>query len=175
MKILSQVATCFAFVIIPQLVTAQVIDINGQTYKTVVIGSQTWMAENLNVDKFRNGDPIPEAKTDAEWKLAGDKKQPAWCYYNNDPSNAQKYGKLYNWYAATDPRGIAPDGFKVPSPDDFQLLIESRSDNPNSGVFNSKTGWYRCVKDGYEENCNDCSDWSYRQRKKMSVKNARTS
>ena len=61
--------------------------IEGQTYKTVKIGNQTWMAENLNVSTFRNGDPIPQAKTNKEWELAGKNKQPAWCYYDNDPKN----------------------------------------------------------------------------------------
>lgn len=62
----------------------------------VTIGNQVWMAENLNVDKFRNGDPIPEAKSNEEWEAAGVNKQPAWCYYDNDSANGAKYGKLYN-------------------------------------------------------------------------------
>jgi uncharacterized protein (TIGR02145 family) len=69
---------------------------DGKTYKTVVIGTQTWMAENLNVSTFRNGDPIPEAKSNEEWIAAGENKQPAWCYYNNDADNGRIYGKLYN-------------------------------------------------------------------------------
>jgi uncharacterized protein (TIGR02145 family) len=64
---------------------------DGQTYKTVVIGSQTWMAENLNVSTFRNGEVIPEAKTAEEWKRAGENKQPAWCYY--------KKKRCYLWKA----------------------------------------------------------------------------
>jgi uncharacterized protein (TIGR02145 family) len=65
--------------------------------QTVTIGNQVWTTKNLNVDKFRNGDPILEVKTDEEWLKAGENKQPAWCYYNNDPANGEKYGKLYNW------------------------------------------------------------------------------
>lgn len=80
----------------------------------VTIGTQVWMTKNLNVDKFRNGDSIPQAKTAEEWKKAGNKGQPAWCYYDNDPANGEKYGKLYNWYAVTDPRGLAPEGFHIP-------------------------------------------------------------
>ena len=80
-----------------------VTDIDGNTYKTVTIGEQTWMAENLNVSKFRNGDEIPEAKTNEEWIKAGNEGKPAWCYYENIPANGEKYGKLYNWYAVTDP------------------------------------------------------------------------
>ena len=65
---------------------------NSSTIKSVKIGTQTWMTENLNVDRFRNGDLIPEAKTSEEWLHAGKNKQPAWCYYNNEISNGVKYG-----------------------------------------------------------------------------------
>lgn len=92
-------------------------------YKTVKIGGQIWMAENLSVDKFRNGDTIPYAETGEAWKAAGENKQPAWCYYDNDPANGSKYGRLYNWYAVNDPRGLAPAGWKIPSDDD---LVELR-------------------------------------------------
>ena len=90
----------------------------------IAIGDQIWMTENLNVDKFRNGDPIPEAKSDDEWKLAGDRQQPAWCNYDNDPKNGEVMGKLYNWYAVNDPRGLAPAGWRVPNTDDWDILRE---------------------------------------------------
>jgi uncharacterized protein (TIGR02145 family) len=97
---------------------------DGNVYKTVKIGKQVWMTENLNVDKFQNGDLIPEAKTDEEWEKAGENKQPAWCYYNNNPDNGDRYGKLYNWYAVNDPRGLAPKGWKVPSDEDWSRLTD---------------------------------------------------
>lgn len=106
---------------------------DGKVYKTVVIGTQTWMAENLNVSTFRNGDPIPEAKTFDEWILAGRNGTPAWCYYNNDPKNGENYGKLYNWHAVHDPRGLASDGWKVPESDDFDLLISNYGGKENAG------------------------------------------
>ena len=81
----------------------------------VEIGNQVWMSKNLDVDKFRNGDLVPQAKTKEEWEKAGKNKQPAWCYYDNDSTNNEKYGKLYNWYAVNDPRGLAPEGWHVPS------------------------------------------------------------
>jgi uncharacterized protein (TIGR02145 family) len=90
----------------------------------VTIGSQVWMSENLNVDKFRNGDPIPEAKTDEEWEKAGENRQPAWCYYNNNPDNGDRYGKLYNWFAVNDPRGLTPEGWKIPSDEDWTRLTD---------------------------------------------------
>jgi uncharacterized protein (TIGR02145 family) len=80
------------------------------------------MSENLNVDKFRNGDPIPHAKTDEEWEKAGENGEPAWCYYNNNPDNGDRYGKLYNWYAVNDPRGLAPEGWKIPLNEDWTTL-----------------------------------------------------
>ncbi len=91
---------------------------------SINIGSQVWTNENLNVDHFRNGDIIPEAKTAEEWINAAKNKQSAWCYYDNDPSNSQKYGKLYNWYAVNDTRGLAPYGWHVPSNQDWIVLVK---------------------------------------------------
>ena len=71
-------------------------DIDGAVYKTVTIGEQVWLAENLNTAHYRNGDLIPEIKTTAEWEDCYKKWKGAWCYYNNDPANGKKYGKLYN-------------------------------------------------------------------------------
>ncbi len=99
--------------------------------KSVVIGAQEWMVENLNVDKFRNGDPIPEAKSNEEWIKANQEKQPAWCYYENAPMYGQKYGKLYNWYAVNDPRGLAPEGWRIPSREDFEALRKFAGNDGN--------------------------------------------
>lgn len=96
----------------------------GVASKEVTIGKQVWMTQNLNVDKFRNGDPIPEAKTDEEWSKAGENGEPAWCYYNNNPDNGDRYGKLYNWYAVNDPRGLAPEGWKIPSDEEWSRLVD---------------------------------------------------
>ena len=90
--------------------------------KTATIGTQVWMAENLTVTKFRNGDPIPEARTAEEWLRAGNNKQPAFCYVNNDPNTVSQYGVLYNWYAVNDRRGLAPEGWRIPAHTDvFEL------------------------------------------------------
>lgn len=112
--------------------------------QTVTIGTQVWMTKNLDVSKFRNGDPIPEVKTDEEWENAGKSKQPAWCYYNNDPKNGEKYGKLYNWYAVSDPRGLAPNGYHIPSTIEWKILTKYLSAEPNAGdKMKSKRGWVR--------------------------------
>ena len=110
--------------------------------QTVKIGNETWMSKNLNVDKFRNGDVIPEAKTAEEWEKAGEYKQPIWCYYNNDPANGEKYGKLYNWYAVNDPRGLAPKGWHVPSDAEWTQLTDYLGGENAAGTkMKSTSGW----------------------------------
>lgn len=81
--------------------------------KEVKIGTQIWMTKNLDVDRYRNGDPIRHAQTDAEWQDAYSKQEGAWCYCDNDPANGEIYGKLYNGYAVNDPRGLAPEGWHI--------------------------------------------------------------
>jgi uncharacterized protein (TIGR02145 family) len=110
--------------------------------KTVKISNQVWMSKNLDENKFRNGDLIPEAKTDAEWQKAGENKQPAWCYYNNKAANGTRYGKLYNWYAVTDPRGLAPMGWHIPSDAEWTTLTDYLGGEAVAGPkIKSKSGW----------------------------------
>jgi uncharacterized protein (TIGR02145 family) len=90
---------------------------------SVTIGEQTWMTQNLNVAHFRNGDEIFHARTAAEWAEAGEKKQPAWCHFQNDTNNGIDLGRLYNWYAVVDPRGLAPDGWHIPKHSEWEELI----------------------------------------------------
>ena len=85
---------------------------DGDNMETVRIGTQEWTVKNLDVSTYRNGDVIPEVKDPQKWDNL---KTGAWCYYNNDPENGKIYGKLYNWYAVNDPRGLAPKGFHIPS------------------------------------------------------------
>lgn len=96
-----------------------------ESYNNVTIGEQTWMTENLSIDKFRNGDSIPMAKTREEWLEAGRNYQPAWCYYANDSINNKNYGKLYNYHAVSDPRGLAPEGWRIPNAKDWEVLISN--------------------------------------------------
>jgi uncharacterized protein (TIGR02145 family) len=97
----------------------------GENYTLQTIGSQVWMTENLHADKFRNGDPIPEAKTTEEWIKAANEGKPAWCYFDNNSKNGATYGKLYNWYAVNDSRGLAPEGWRVASDADWTNIIQS--------------------------------------------------
>lgn len=106
------------------------------------IGDQIWMTENLNVDQFRNGDLIPHARTAEEWIEARRNRQPAWSYYNNDPAMGEKYGKLYNWYAVNDSRGLAPEGWKIPSNADWAKLAEYLGGFGEAGIKMKNTrGW----------------------------------
>ena len=155
-------------------ISAQVRDIENNIYPTCEIGSQTWVAKNLNVSTFRNGDPIPEAKTKEEWKKAGKNKQPAWCYFENDPSNGTKYGKLYNWHAINDPRGLAPEGWHVSTKSECEDLGTYLSGINSPGHVGEKMKMYEIITISYEEiggyyksewiPCKNCSYWTEQQR-----------
>jgi uncharacterized protein (TIGR02145 family) len=99
------------------------------------------MASNLNVDKFRNGDPIPQAKTDAEWIEAAKNRKPAWCYFDNDTTNGRKFGKLYNWYAVNDSRKIAPVGWHVATDEDFNTMKSLLGSGVSGKKMKSTIGW----------------------------------
>lgn len=112
-------------------------------YKEVKIGDQIWMGENLKVSKFRNGDAIPEAKTNEEWIRAGKDKQPAWCYYNNDKNNDALHGKLYNAYAVDDPRGLAPTGWHIPNDKEWSIFEDNLL---NMAGFDGKSKFWIALK-----------------------------
>jgi uncharacterized protein (TIGR02145 family) len=112
----------------------------------ITIGSQVWIKNNLDVDKFKNGDPIPQAKSKQEWLAYSKAGEAAWCYYDNNIKN-NDYGKLYNWFAVNDSRGIAPSGFHVPSNVEYDTLIKYLGGNvKSSSKLKSNKGW--------TENCN---------------------
>jgi uncharacterized protein (TIGR02145 family) len=90
------------------------------TCEEILIGNQVWMCRNLDVDHYRNGDSIPEVRDSLEWVNL---TTGAWCYYNNNDSFGTIYGKLYNWYAVNDPRGLAPEGWHVPTNDEWMILV----------------------------------------------------
>jgi uncharacterized protein (TIGR02145 family) len=117
-------------------------DKNGNVYKTIKFGLQEWTAGNLNVTCFRNGDVIFQAKTNEEWTNAGKDHKPAWCYSKNDPENGKKYGILYNWYAINDKRGLAPDGWRIPTNNDWMTLIKNLLGVDYAGPkLKNSSGW----------------------------------
>ncbi|PIS27806.1 MAG: hypothetical protein COT43_08625 [Candidatus Marinimicrobia bacterium CG08_land_8_20_14_0_20_45_22] len=101
--------------------TDTVTDIDGNTYQTVKIGEQWWMAENLKVTHYRNGAEIPNITDNTAWSNLS---TGAYCDYNNDVNNVITYGRLYNWYAVNDSRNIAPTGWHVPTDAEWQTLVD---------------------------------------------------
>lgn len=90
---------------------------------TVLIGNQIWMKKDFDGTFYNNGDSIPEVTNDSVWNNL---KTGAWCYLDNDAKNLKKLGRLYNWYALNDPRGIVPEGFRIPEADDWEILMKSQ-------------------------------------------------
>ncbi len=99
-----------------------VTDHEGTRYQTVRIGDRVWMAENLRVTTFANGDAIPRRRTDGEWEQAANEELPGWSYYGNDAELGEVYGPLYNNHVAVDPRGVCPAGWRIPVEADWQQL-----------------------------------------------------
>ncbi len=100
--------------------TGSLTDIDGNSYRTVKIGDQWWMADNLNVKHYRNGDPIPNVIGDDAWITT---TEGAYCFYNDNSNYAGMFGALYNWYAVSDERKIAPEGWHVPTDEEWNTLI----------------------------------------------------
>lgn len=111
------------------------------------IGSQVWMAKNLDLDSFQNGEIIAEAKSKEEWLKFIKEEKAAWCYYNNDPENGKKYGKLYNWYAVNDIKKIAPIGWHIPTSEEWdELTVKNLGSNGSQYArpgfdMKSREGW----------------------------------
>ena len=120
---------------------SQVTDKDGNVYKTVTIGKQEWTTENLTVEHYRNGDAIPQVQDAAEW---ANLKTGAWCYYENDSKNGKIYGKLYNWYAVNDPRGLTPEGWHIASDAEWKQLIDFSGGEKTAGKkLKDKSGWFK--------------------------------
>lgn len=127
---------------------SQVTDKDNNVYQTVTIGTQEWLVENLNVEHYQNGDVIPQVQDAAEWKKL---TTGAWCYYENNTENGKKYGKLYNWYAVTDSRGLAPEGWHIPGDAEFTILDEFLGGRDVSGGKMRTTTLWEKEKGGTNE------------------------
>ena len=111
-------------------------DINGNVYPTITTScGQTWTTKNLTVSKYSNGDPIPQVTDSITW---GNTFTGAWCWYHNDSVNYWQYGKLYNWYAVHDPRGLAPAGWHIPTDAEWTNLV-------------------KCIDPATDLNCTSCN------------------
>lgn len=145
-------------------ISFEIMNIDNKSIETIKIRDQVWMAKNLDVAQYRNGDPIPQIEDPMKWKdlkTKWDDYDPdeipetkedldkldeylfgidgAWCYYNNDSGNNEKYGKLYNWDCIKDSRGLAPVGWRIPTESDFEILVKSLN-NKKCGFTNYLPG-----------------------------------
>ena len=147
-------------------------------FPTVTIGSQTWIKRNLNVCKYRNGDDIPQVQDQTTWAAL---TTGAWCYAEDYTGNGPIYGKLYNWYAVHDTRGLAPLGFHVPTSDEWITLTNylggesvaggkmklagtqywqsPNTDATNSSNFSGLPGGFRSGSGTYGGNLNRYGYW----------------
>lgn len=115
-----------------------VTDIDGNVYGVVTIGSQCWMESNLRTTKYKDGSAIPQITDSNDWKT---RTTHAYCWYDNDNSNETTYGKLYNWYAIEDARGICPEGWHVPHDAEWKVLEDYLgADDDVSGGNLKETG-----------------------------------
>jgi uncharacterized protein (TIGR02145 family) len=112
------VALALVLGVLPSLLRAQ------PPRKEIVIGEQIWMTENLSVVRFANGDLIPEMRSDSLWEANQHVGRPAWVAFKNDPARIATFGRLYNFFAVADPRGLCPTGWRVPSIVDWQILVD---------------------------------------------------
>jgi uncharacterized protein (TIGR02145 family) len=122
-----------------------VTDIDGNTYNTVQIGNQVWMSENLKVSRFKNGIEIPYILNNSEWAVLS---TTAWCYYNHNENSS--YGYLYNYYAVNNSNGLCPQDWRIPTSDDFNVLIvylggiigyNTQGNNDISVKLKAQSGW----------------------------------
>ena len=147
------------------LLTLAIVTLTSEGYsQTVTIGTQVWTSKNLDVTTYRNGDVIPHVQDQEAWATL---TTGAWCYYNNDPANGTKYGKLYNWYAVNDARGLAPQGYHIPSEAEWDTLLHYLG-----GCFaadtkmKSSSGWNSYTTGG-SKTCPNCASWNDEYRKKV--------
>ena len=113
-------------------------DIDGNSYGTVEIGNQSWMRQNLKTTNYSNGDAVPTGLNNGDWM---DTSDGAYAVYNDEESNSELYGNLYNWYAASDSRGLCPEGWQMPTYENYLELIDYL-DNSDAGGKLKSTGTF---------------------------------
>jgi uncharacterized protein (TIGR02145 family) len=115
-------------------------DIDGNVYDIIKIGGRCWMAENLRTTRYQDGSTIVDANDSALWyhhnyDFVTPPDTGTWCYYLKDPNNNETLGKLYNWPAATDSRGICPQGWRIPTDVEWAAMVDSVSDRNTAGTL----------------------------------------
>ena len=162
---------------------SNITDVEGNSYKTVYIGTQQWMAENLKTAKYNDGTAIPYITTNTQW---ANNTTGAWVYYNNDVANNAKYGKLYNWYAVSKTtngnKNVCPTGWHVPTDAEWSVLFDylggesiaggkmkeigttnwasPNTDATNASLFTALPGGYRDYVGNYKHNGSTGAWWS---------------
>jgi uncharacterized protein (TIGR02145 family) len=123
-------------------------DQQGNNYKTILIGSQEWMAENLYSSIYRNGDPINNITGNTQWQNA---TSGAWCHFNNNSQFECPYGKLYNWYAVADSRNLCPTGWHIPTDTEWNILIQHLDSmySPNATASQSDSAGGKIKTSGF--------------------------
>ncbi len=154
-------------------------DYDGNNYGSVSVGNQVWADKNLRVKHYNNGDVIPQVNDQNVWDTL---TTGAWCYYSFNSDNEEKFGILYNWYAVTDSRGIAPNGWRIPSDIDFSILVDynggpdlaseklksttdweafgSESNGTNSSRFNAKPAGGRGFQNSWLQRGSNACFWA---------------
>ncbi len=129
--------------------TEKIVDRDGNSYAAIQTGPMIWTGKNLDVTHYRNGDLIPEVKDPEEWATL---TTGAWCYNENKHENGTTYGKLYNWYAVNDPRGLAPKGWHVATDAEWSALGDLLGGTENAGGALKASRLWRDQKSEGESN-----------------------
>ena len=117
-----------------------VTDYDGNEYNVVTIGTQKWLGSNLRTTHLNDGTAISNFTDQTDWDACESSEEPAWCYYNNDPEKEEKYGILYNWFAATQDN-ICPEGWHVPTREEWDVLVQFLGENGGTKL-KATSGWY---------------------------------
>jgi len=109
--------------------------VDNDTISRITLCNQSVMKMNLSVDRYRDGTPIREAQTNSDWIDADAKGEGAWCYYSNNSQFGVTYGKLYNWHAVNNPKGLAPTGWRIPTDEELDGLMNCTDFIPKFGTL----------------------------------------
>ena len=137
----------------------------------IKIGTQTWTSKNLDVTTYRNGETIPQVQ---DRKALLSLKTGAWCYYDFKIANGIKYGKLYNWYAVNDPRGLAPKGYHIPTKEEWTMLTDYLGSKAGKKM-KSTSGWDSFTSGTGSKTCPNCADWNSEYHRKVACNTCRDS
>lgn len=135
----------------------ELIDQEGNTYKSIIIGNQEWMAENLNTSIYRNGDAIEANLNDSQWSTT---TNGAWAYLENDSTYECPLGKLYNWFAINDERGLCPVGWHVPTQSEWSILLDYLGEQPTFAMNSTNNNFWEIGCPGSNINSSNISGFS---------------